>query len=333
MESDKELDVMVSIIIPVYNVAEYLHECIQSVISQTYKNYEVILVDDGSKDLSPQICDDYSEKYDFIRVIHKQNGGLSSARNAGIAIAKGSYLCFLDSDDCISSVFLETLIENAKASGADISICDYIEWDYLKVNYSELEQEMLLQENKVQDMSPQYIWEKLTLSGSLAREITPVVTAWGKIIRHDLYRDITFPEGLWHEDEFIVHKLLSRAKAYVKTSARLYYYRQRNDSITGARNKSDKRHLDLLDALEERIRYCKDNSDRITYLKMIDAYRQNIIMFYRDYTEKDIQYRLRWRNLISYLRYPCISKKEYIIGLIFSLNPKWYYYRFWGEGK
>ena len=113
----------VSVIIPVYNVEKYLKECIQSVLRQTYKNLEIILVDDGSKDNSGNICDEYAKRDERIKVIHKKNGGLSDARNAGIDICTGEYIAFLDSDDFIEEDMYEFLVKNLEKAKADISIC------------------------------------------------------------------------------------------------------------------------------------------------------------------------------------------------------------------
>ena len=116
---------LISVVIPIYKVEKYLCECVDSVINQTYTNLEIILVDDGSPDNCPAICDDYASKDSRIKVIHKENGGQSSARNAGIKIAKGEYISFIDSDDYVSPVYIEQLYSTLKRSGAGLSCCTY----------------------------------------------------------------------------------------------------------------------------------------------------------------------------------------------------------------
>ena len=122
-------DIKVSIVVPVYNVEKYLNQCVDSVLAQTYKNIEVILVDDGATDASPAICDEYAEKDNRVKVVHKKNGGLSSARNSGIKVATGDYLMFIDSDDYWNADFvLRELIDKTLASDADITCFGYREY-------------------------------------------------------------------------------------------------------------------------------------------------------------------------------------------------------------
>ncbi len=117
---------LISAIVPVYNVEKYLYRCVDSILKQTYENFELILIDDGSPDNCSQMCDELSEKDSRIKVIHQENQGLSAARNSGIKIAKGNYLTFIDSDDWISNTMFEDLINLIKEKNADISICNFI---------------------------------------------------------------------------------------------------------------------------------------------------------------------------------------------------------------
>ena len=119
------MDELISVIVPVYNVEKYISRCIESIMKQTYKNIEIILIDDGSTDNSGKICDEYSLKDDRINVIHKKNGGLSDARNTGLDIAKGKYISLIDSDDFVSKFFIETLYNTCKNENCEIAICEY----------------------------------------------------------------------------------------------------------------------------------------------------------------------------------------------------------------
>ena len=126
----------VSVIIPVYNVQDYLERCVDSIIKQTYKNIEIILIDDGSHDNSGKICDDYKKKYNNIIVIHKENEGQSIAREYGIKIAKGEYISFVDSDDFLNEKYYEKMIRLLEKSDCDIAVCDYIKFSTNKLNYN-----------------------------------------------------------------------------------------------------------------------------------------------------------------------------------------------------
>ena len=122
------MDSLISVIVPIYNVEKYLERCVESIINQTYKNLEIILVDDGSPDNCPQMCDDYAKKDSRIKVVHKKNGGLSDARNAGMKVATGEYVSFIDSDDYISLDFYETLLETIVDNDSDIVECSVVKF-------------------------------------------------------------------------------------------------------------------------------------------------------------------------------------------------------------
>ena len=160
---------LISVIVPIYNVEKYLDRCVDSIINQTYKNLEIILVDDGSPDNCPQMCDDYAKKDSRIKVVHKENGGLSDARNVGMEVATGEYVSFIDSDDYISLDFYETLLETIVDNDSDIVECGVVKFyednsfdkysDDLKVtNYDTVDGlEGLINENPFK----QHVWNKL----------------------------------------------------------------------------------------------------------------------------------------------------------------------------
>ena len=210
----------ISVIIPVYRVEEHLRECVDSVINQTYTNLEIILVDDGSPDSCPQICDEYARADDRVKVIHKPNGGLSSARNAGIDIATGKWIGFVDSDDFIAPNMYEKLY--IIVEGCDLAIC----------NYSKVNEESALLNSDNAHMKD----EVLTKVEALYKATYPscmvyYITAWNKLYSSKLFADIRFPEGKLHEDEFIVHHIFDKCAKVATTSECLYMYRQRDGSI------------------------------------------------------------------------------------------------------
>ncbi len=233
---DKKL---ITVIVPIYKVEDYLDRCIESVVNQTYNNLEIILVDDGSPDNCPKMCDAWAKKDKRIKVIHKANGGLSDARNAGINVASGDFLFFVDSDDLLDNKCLEILMDNIIQTESDLSICEcYRFTDKTKIcNNIKNNYEVLNQEN---------ICEMLLKQNSIN-----LVMAQTKLYKKDLFKDLMFEVGKIHEDEFIAHKIYIRCNKVVITSAQLYLYYLRNGSITQSGRFTEK-NLNALQAIEDR---------------------------------------------------------------------------------
>lgn len=211
---------LVSVIVPIYNVEQYLEECFESIKNQSYENIEIILVDDGATDSSGKIADRLAKNHKKTQVIHKKNGGLSDARNAGMKIAKGEYITFVDSDDMISVDFIDTLLNLAVSTGADIA----------QGNNS----------RKIEGLS-KGSKQTATLTGNDAfvalmkyKTISP--TAWGKLYKASLFRDnaIEFPVGRIHEDTAVLYKLIYLAANVSCINTVLYFYRMNDNSIMTA---------------------------------------------------------------------------------------------------
>lgn len=234
---------LISVIVPVYNVEEYLNECISSIVNQTYKNLEIILVDDGSTDKCPYICDDWKNKDDRIVVIHKKNGGLSDARNKGLDVAKGEYVSFIDSDDWISNDFYQVLFNALYEKNAQISASEVI-WVY--DNYQNKEE---FQYNNIVFSPEEALQTLLKGRGFYA-------VAWNKLYKKALFDGIKFPIGKLHEDEFVTYKLIHKADKLVLCKNTNYYYRQRQGSIM---KEWSSKHLDVLEAYFERNNFLKLN--------------------------------------------------------------------------
>lgn len=234
----------VSIIVPIYNVEQYLAKCIESLLVQSLKDIEIILVDDGAIDKSPDICNEYALKDNRIRVIHKQNGGLSDARNVGIEVAQGEYIAFLDSDDWIEPRCYEFLYNHAIKQDADIAQCDYIE------AYTE---EVKIQLPNIIKESTYTSVEALKLF--YGEEYVKTVVVWNKIYRRKLFEHIRFPKGKIHEDEFTTYKVIHKANKLVSSNVPMVYYRQREGSIM-AQGFNEKR-LYVLEAWKEKRDYFK----------------------------------------------------------------------------
>lgn len=211
---------LISIIVPIYKVEKYLVECIESIINQTYKNIEIILVDDGSPDNCGKICDEFKQQDDRIVVIHKENGGLSDARNAGLAIAKGEYLNFVDSDDRLPSNSIERLYQMATEAHAQMVVAGF---ERFKDKTGEVFFSTDCGGEKTVVMSKVEAMEDFFRDGC---------QAWAVLYEKKIHEDIWFPKGEINEDEAIVFQLYDRCKTIVVTNAVVYSYRNREDSIT-----------------------------------------------------------------------------------------------------
>lgn len=213
----------ISVIVPVYKVEAYLERCVNSLLNQTYRNLEIILVDDGSPDRCGEICDRLSKKDERIRVIHKKNGGLSDARNAGIACATGEFLAFIDSDDWYDRTMLETLHSLCEQYQADISECSY------RSIWKDSIQEETSCSGAVFEFTPAQAIES-NLDWKYCKPV-----AWNKLYRKKIVKDIRFPVGKLHEDEFTTHLFYLASSKIVYADIALVNYERRNvGSITAS---------------------------------------------------------------------------------------------------
>ncbi|AXI10774.1 beta-1,4-galactosyltransferase [Oceanobacillus zhaokaii] len=242
----------VSVVVPIYKVEKYIHRCIDSVITQTYSNLEIILVDDGSPDNCGEIVDDYQESDTRIKVIHKKNGGLSDARNHGMMQATGEFTMFVDSDDWLEKNMIELMVDNSIESKADVvqSAFYYAYEDRLLIDdkfYKEADLPVLLT-NKV------LIYE-LVINEKVKN------FAWGKLYRTELIKDIPFKKGVLFEDVFWAHKVMQRVNTFLLLHQPLYYYYQRSDSIVATYTP---RNLDMIRGQLERHRFIEEFYDEFT---------------------------------------------------------------------
>jgi len=210
-------DVKISIIVPIYNTEKFLSKCLDSIVGQTYQNLEIILVNDGSTDSCGDICDEYAACDNRIQVIHKLNGGVSSARNAGLAVATGEWLGWVDSDDWIEPDMYAYLLTHAKDSDADIAVCSRFERYYNRCVFRGWEREEVL--NTTQAM-------ELLLKNDIMQNYL-----CDKIWRHDLFNGVSFPEGHTFEDIAVMHRLFAAAERIVCLPRAMYNYFQRAGSI------------------------------------------------------------------------------------------------------
>lgn len=232
---------LISVIIPIFNLEEYIEECLQSVVSQTYKNLEIILVDDGSKDRSGEICDEWEKKDERIIVIHKENGGISSARNVALDIFKGEYLCFVDGDDTIDEKYVELLYKNIEDNDSQMSLCRYYRWDFHSATYiySDFDNSI----TKCLD------WRSFM---KMVYENNFYATCWGKMFKRNLFDSIRYPIGKTHEDSSVILDIAIKCNRISRIDNALYFYRMRSDSIMNERNSL--LYLDDFEWIEKHIR-------------------------------------------------------------------------------
>ena len=244
------METLISVIIPVYKVETYLEKCIVSIVEQTYKALEIILVDDGSPDRCGLICDEWGKKDNRIKIIHKKNGGLSEARNYGLDIAQGTYVVFIDSDDLVAPTMIERLFAESQKHEADIVEC----------NYSCFTDVLPEKENREPTTSTVCTSEKaLSL---LLNESVFKYTVWNKLYRREIFDTLRFEVGKLHEDVFFTYQAFGKSKCINKIDDCLYYYRQRSGSIMGS--SFSIRNLDSMEARKRQYYYMKENYPGLT---------------------------------------------------------------------
>jgi len=248
----REPDKLVSVIIPVYKVETYLPMCVDSVLNQSYRNLEVILVDDGSPDDCPAICDEYAKKDKRIRVIHQKNAGLSMARNAGLDICTGDYITFVDSDDALHVAFVARLLAACEENGAEIAVGDYMKAtpaEYLPKIAAPLA-------NK-----PVRVVDGREANMMLYRrsEWVRMVTAWGKLFRREMLETERFPDVKLHEDEALIYKLLYRSRRVAMVDGALYLYTANQAGLMAKRFTPER--MTMLDILDERLAFYRENGE------------------------------------------------------------------------
>lgn len=310
MKTNSEL---ISVIIPCYKVEKYLNQCIESIVNQTYQNLEIILIDDGSPDNCPQICDEWAIKDKRIKVVHKENGGLSSARNVGLEIATGRYISFIDSDDFIDETFIEFLYVNLIKNKADISCCGY--YHYFNKSLKEVRhfKKIQLLMNSCDAI------KKMNTIGYFG------VGSWNKLYKKELFQNIRFPIGKLSEDWFILYKLIHESNKIYYDSQPKYYYRQRPGSIT----RNVKINYDCEEASRECLEFCIENYPHAVpsaiqsyVLACIGIY--NTVLCSNNEKNKLILYRNKIEKYKSIVSLDGIDKFRKIQIKLFYLSPYLY---------
>ena len=275
----------ISVIVPVYNTEKYLHRCIDSVLAQTYKDFELLLIDDGSKDSSGAICDEYAARDSRVKVFHKENGGVSSARNAGLAIASGDWIMHLDGDDWIAPDIQERLIRKGEDTGADIVMGDFL------FAYSDRDILYSLPD-----------WDN-NKTASLNRYITSVWTCvWGGIHKRSLYEvyQLKSPQGVTYcEDFHLMARLCYHAKKVVNLHRPFYHYRQQEGSVMHNLNKKTERDEQWV--YQDIIRFFKEQG-------VYDDYRKSMCWRMLKATQELVLDKSTWKTFQEMVP----EKKHYI---------------------
>lgn len=299
---------LISVIIPVYKVESYLNECVESVVKQTYKNLEIILVNDGSPDNCPQICDEWAKKDNRIKVIHKVNGGVSSARNAGLDVANGDYIMFIDSDDVVDFSICENLLQTLNKYHADIVCC----------NWSKLQKKVKSSNNLVV-----YAGEQI-FALLYNKKVPLLMVPWAKLYKRNVFEEIRYPIGRLHEDEAVIPYVLNKCKVLAYIDTFLYFNRDNAQSIT--KNFSEKR-LDAVWAKEQVLEFVIKNKPQFcqqalqSYLKTIAAYYSFGVL---NKIDKQV---LKNLKLKFELKYKQLAKRSFSLKL-FHTSPKLFVFLF-----
>ncbi len=287
MDNEKKL---VTVIIPCYNIEDYVKKCIDSILFQSYKNLEIIIVDDGSTDNTSKIIDSYDDKR--IRIIHQENAGLSGARNTGIENAKGEYICFIDGDDFIHENYVKKMMNIAEAENADVVACGFFGVDkngnVKKNNIVNSQMVMSGLEAMVDYLNTRNIGYSM---------------AWNKLYKTSLFKEnkITYPYGRLHEDEHVIYKLYYFSQKIVVIPDHLYFYIKRDDSIMGKKY-SAKRLEDALSHIEEVKEFMKMHSLPGYIMEHLIAYEINMKKYLLKLIVNNKIKTARKREIIDFLK-------------------------------
>ena len=255
----------VSVIVPVYNVENYLEKCVNSIINQTERDIQIILVDDGSTDKSPQICDELSLKDDRIVVFHKKNGGLSSARNKGLENAKADYVCFIDSDDIIAPYYVEHLLSLIEKYDCDVAVGKFETFTDKDPSFDNID-------NDVEIVGGKNAIDKL-----FGKSYVTATIACNKVYKKSLFDDIKFPEGKINEDEATAYRIFYKTERVAFSNSVVYGYYMRDNSIT--KSKFSKRNFDFLEIAWERCMFFKERGEERYYYLFLKIYCWTLLEF------------------------------------------------------
>lgn len=306
----------ISVIVPVYKVEPYLRQCVDSILSQSFRDFELILVDDGSPDNCPKICDEYAMRDCRIKVLHKENGGVASARNAGFKAANGTYISFIDPDDWVKPEFLDEMLKSLQRENADMVLCGTVRFlkdgsvtEEIRPNRQSYELD------KIQVLMTYGYWYYAVL--------------WNKLYRHEVFDGVHFPESYIHEDEAVLHRIIANSRKITMIPQVLYVYRQSDDSIM--RREFNINRTDMLTALADRIVFSYQQSWIDVYSVTSKKYAEMFFDYYFRFprTAENEKYFRRMEDSLKtalpfILKSKTVSLRHKIYLSIIRFNPRLY---------
>lgn len=311
---------MISVIIPVYNVSAFLVRCLDSVLGQTYQALEIILVDDGSTDESPNICDEYEARDHRVRVIHQENAGLSGARNAGLEIATGTYIAFVDSDDFIHPAMYESLLQALQQTGADMAVSGIV-----KVNETDCK-DLTFPPLPSGELPVVSFHTREDILAQLQERDAQTVVAWSKLYKKELFEKTRFPQGRLHEDAAVIHKILWQCQIVCYVDMEFYYYVQRGSSIMCSALESEKGIRDGIAAYRDRIDFFTEQGAESYALKAKQMMFENLQYKFSLLTQNGYNDKCAWLgNEVKTLTETYGSEDLSQDVLLLSRNPQAYY--------
>lgn len=313
----------ISVIVPIYGAEKYLSKCLDSIIHQSYKELEIILVEDGSPDRSGEICDFYAQKDERIKVIHQKNAGAAAARNAGLDIATGEFIGFIDPDDFISPFFYEELYHALVKYDANVAICDY------QTFAENTEPEM--HNSSKEDLYELICSDQEKIQYSFLEKYVHSILLWNKLYKREIWEKLRMPEIRAYEDEAVLYKIIYEAEKMVYIHKELYYYMIREK---GSITTSDfsKRRLVRLDVLQERMDYYIAREKWDYFLESLFVYKTDLLKVTElieqapDYSMKLLHdYKKKYNRLCFSKLGKCdTSTKNKVTYIWYALFPKWY---------
>lgn len=320
MKESDFVDGLISVIVPVYNVEKYVGKCIESIINQTYKNLEIILVDDGSSDNSGKICDGYAGIDSRIIVIHKKNAGLSEARNSGLDKASGEYVMFVDSDDYIDIRMLEVMYKRICDDNSDICVCNFVCVD---------ENDKNLKMDDKSNLRDDIIYKDNIFCEFIGYAHAKYIVSVCKLYKMKLFNDLRFVRGKCNEDEFMANEIYHRCDKISTMQDSLYFYLKRNNSIMNS-GFSIKR-MDAVEAILNRTKTAIDKGiDVLAEASFINA-MEILAQGYINLDRKDFDVKIRLEELKGFYNelYPVARKtirsnKWKLLLFMFYVSPQIY---------
>ncbi|HLS59509.1 MAG TPA: glycosyltransferase [Virgibacillus sp.] len=308
----------VSIIVPIYKVEKYIDRCIKSILQQTYTHFELILVNDGSPDRCGEIINDYAKKDARIKVVHKENGGLSDARNRGMKEVTGEFTMFIDSDDWIIETMIETLLTQSIEQEADIVQGSF---------YYAYEDKLLVDKRYQEETDAPIILRNKSLMYELVTNKVVKNFAWGKLYKTSLIQDIPFTKGVLFEDVFWAHHVMHNVNTYVILQQPMYYYCQRDDSIVATYSI---KNLDIIKGLKERHQFIEAYHPTLIKESYQLLFETMLVHYYLLQANKEIDKDRVYRNeIVDYIKSNSKEIREAVKAnqslrrqrLLFSIHP------------